>query len=413
MATPAITISQTVYDVTVNNTTDAIDVSASENVIEIIPNGIVAVRAASSATVDVFSGNGIQTIFNLSSTPLGPDFVEVIVGGVTQTPVVSYVASTSTVTFSQAPFTGTDNVMVIYYDVLVGQNIVGDTGPQGPQGPQGTRGPQGPSGGPPGPTGPVGPTGVTGSQGPQGPQGPTGNTGPTGPSGGPTGPQGPQGPSGAQGPSGPSGSSVATSWFDLINRTGGEGPDKISLGRYADEGDDQEDGAIAIGNRAGSYSQGLGSVAVGFFAGQQSQGRSGTAVGSVAGSLSQGTEAVAVGHAAGSYYQGDYAIAIGYTAACGISNQILSGQGRDAIAIGNAAGNTYQGANSIAIGESAGYSNQHANTTILNATGVALDSATTSSFYVKPIRQVVNGSLPTGFYNMAYNPTTGEIIYWT
>ena len=45
--------------------------------------------------------------------------------------------------------------------------------------------------------------------------------------------------------------------------------------------------------------------------------------------------------------------------------------------------------------------------------GEALASTNQSGLFVKPIRQVVNGSLPSGFYNMAYNPTTGEIIYWT
>jgi hypothetical protein len=53
------------------------------------------------------------------------------------------------------------------------------------------------------------------------------------------------------------------------------------------------------------------------------------------------------------------------------------------------------------------------NTIQLNATNTTINPATTSSFYVRPVRQVVNGSLPSGFYNMAYNPTTGEIIYWT
>jgi hypothetical protein len=152
-STPQITVSSTDTTVTVNETNAIVTATQTTNTVEIIPNGIVAVRAASTATVDVFSGNGTQTNFVLSATPLGPDFLEVIVGGVTQTPYYSYTATTSTVVFSQAPFTGTNNIMAIYYDVLVGQNIKGDTGPTGPQGPQGVIGPQGPQG----------PTGVPGA----------------------------------------------------------------------------------------------------------------------------------------------------------------------------------------------------------------------------------------------------------
>jgi len=525
MATPAITISQTVYDVTVNNTTDVVDVAASENVIEIIPNGIVAVRAASSATVDVFSGNGIQTIFNLSATPLGPDFVEVIVGGVTQTPTVSYTASTSTVTFSQAPFTGTDNVMVIYYDVLVGQNIVGDTGPQGPQGPQGVSGPQGVQG-PQGPTGPSGAQGPQGVQGTTGPQGPTGNTGPTGPPGGPqgpqgpqgvtgpqgpqgvTGPQGPQGPQGDIGPTGPSGgpqgpqgpSGATATWATLGDKIGGSGPLNISLGRNAALSSTStalgsivlgveagsvlsSDGTITIGYRAGKYvtnAQSYESVIIGKDAGPESgsgydsefrsvsigpgsgkngagyssvaighassagrfgvsigyniyesysplagsqptgiisigrsaglsagRGNDSIAIGTVSGG-GQGENSIALGNGAGSLGQGTNSVAIGMTAG--------SAQNSNAVAIGYYAGGSGtvgQGNNSIAIGNQAGKIDQHANTIVLNATGTALNTSGTDRLIVKPIRQVVNGSLPSGFYNMAYNPTTGEIIYWT
>lgn len=348
---PAITVEQTVYVLTATQSTPVVTVSSTDttvvvaetnaiitatqntSVVEVIPNGIVAVRAASTATVDVFSGNGVQTVFNLSATPLGPDFVEVIVGGVTQTPTVSYVASTSTVTFSQAPYTGTNNVMVIYYDVLVGQNIKGDTGPTGPAGATGSTGAQGPQG-PQGPSGATGSTGAQGLQGPTGPaggptgpQGPQGQTGLTGPTGvGTQGPSGPTGPSGAQGikgPTGPSGISTAT-WATLGDKTGVNGPVKIALGQFS------------------GLSQQVYSMAIGFSAGQ----------------FEQGYQSVAIGYAAGNWYQND-------------------------------------------------------NTIILNATDGALNSTSTSSFYVKPIRHITNGSLPSGFYNMAYNPTTGEIIYWT
>jgi hypothetical protein len=47
----------------------------------------------------------------------------------------------------------------------------------------------------------------------------------------------------------------------------------------------------------------------------------------------------------------------------------------------------------------------------LNASGSQFDSDGTDRFFVKPIRN--NGTtLPTGFRQLAYNPTTGEIIWF-
>ena len=83
------------------------------------------------------------------------------------------------------------------------------------------------------------------------------------------------------------------------------------------------------------------------------------------------------------------------------------------VALGLFAGSTGQGTNAIAIGTSAGASQQGANSIILNATGVAVNGSTANAFFVKPIRAVNGGGLPSGFFPMAYNPTTSEIIYWT
>lgn len=63
-----------------------------------------------------------------------------------------------------------------------------------------------------------------------------------------------------------------------------------------------------------------------------------------------------------------------------------SNQGTHTIAIGVEAGQTNQGFAAIAVGRRAGETNQGANSIILNATGVALDSTTASSFHVKPVR---------------------------
>jgi hypothetical protein len=130
------------------------------------------------------------------------------------------------------------------------------------------------------------------------------------------------------------------------------------------------------------------------------------AFGSGAGTISQGFFAVAVGQGAGYNGQGNAAVAIGSDAG-GIS------QGLNAVAVGAGAGYTGQGINAVAIGIQAGYTNQGANSIILNATGATLNQTTANTFTVKPVRNGGSSGLPAGFYQMAYNPTTGEIVYYT
>jgi hypothetical protein len=75
------------------------------------------------------------------------------------------------------------------------------------------------------------------------------------------------------------------------------------------------------------------------------------------------------------------------------------------VAVGKGAGQTSQGSSCIAIGFQAGQTSQPNNSIILNASGVALNPATTSAFYVNPIRSL------TGNQNrqLQYNPTTFEV----
>ncbi len=146
-------------------------------------------------------------------------------------------------------------------------------------------------------------------------------------------------------------------------------------------------------------------IALGADAGQTSQGGYAVAVGYAAGQTSQGLRAVSVGPDSGSISQGDVGVAIGYAAG-------QSTQGIGAIAIGNAAGNIGQGNYAIAIGVSAGVTSQAANSIVINASGAALNNTTASSFVVKPVRGVAEASLPSGFKPVAYNPTTGEFIYY-
>jgi hypothetical protein len=158
--------------------------------------------------------------------------------------------------------------------------------------------------------------------------------------------------------------------------------------------------AIGMGYQAASNAQGLYSVAIGYQAGFSNQGTNAVAIGPTSGQLQQSANTVAVGSQAGQNNQRTGAVAIGYTAA-------ILNQGSNAVAVGNAAGITNQGANSIAIGYAAGQTNQHINTTVLNASGVALNTTTPSAIYMNPIRNdptVMNSFLQ-------YNTTTKEVVY--
>jgi len=138
-------------------------------------------------------------------------------------------------------------------------------------------------------------------------------------------------------------------------------------------------------------------IALGENAGSITQGNNATAVGWLAGYNNQGTAAVAFGREAGEINQGQYAVAVGPGAG-------YTGQGADAIAIGNNAGATSQGASAVAIGSLAGQTSQSANSIVINASGVALDGAA-AGFYVAPIREV------TGPQTLYYNPTSKEITW--
>jgi len=165
---------------------------------------------------------------------------------------------------------------------------------------------------------------------------------------------------------------------------------------------------VAIGEEAGLSGQQTDAVAIGYQSGRSDQGISAVAVGVLAGFTGQGSSSVAIGNNSGYTNQGERSVAIGI-----VAGNVAQGSG--SVAIGDRAGFSNQASDSIAIGKRAGFFNQPANTIILNASGFAVNGVAgqTSSFYVNPVRQVTGGVLPPGFYNMAYNPTTSEIIYWS
>lgn len=74
-----------------------------------------------------FNGTGSQTAFTMARSVATPSAIEVLVNNVQQSPFDgSYTVSGTTLTFSEAPSTGTNNVYVIYRDQPVGSLI--DTG---------------------------------------------------------------------------------------------------------------------------------------------------------------------------------------------------------------------------------------------------------------------------------------------
>jgi hypothetical protein len=160
---------------------------------------------------------------------------------------------------------------------------------------------------------------------------------------------------------------TAPTWATLANKNNASGPTQIALG---------------LVNPTFVTPQGLGAIGIGAYAGQTTQGQT--------------------------------AVAIGYSAGQNI-------QGASAVAIGQNAGQGNQGANAIAIGAIAGNANQAVNSIVINATGTALQNTTANSLVIKPVRQVTStnawtnpaNTLPTGFFFTAYNPTTGELIYWS
>jgi hypothetical protein len=162
------------------------------------------------------------------------------------------------------------------------------------------------------------------------------------------------------------------------------------IGQYAS--------SVAVGHGAGNQGQKNNAVAVGEQAGCNYQGVGTVAIGQEAARNDQGFGAISIGYQAGYTSQNDYSVALGWTA-----GQIT--QGTKCVAIGPNAGQTNQGDKSIAIGYSAGNTDQPANSIVINASGVTLNGASTSAFYVSPIRSdTIAGN------TLLYNPSTKEIF---
>lgn len=64
--------------------------------------------------VEKFNGSGACTQFTLTRDIDDPNYIEVVVGGVQQTPIDAYTVTNGIITFTTPPGLGTNNVVVIY-----------------------------------------------------------------------------------------------------------------------------------------------------------------------------------------------------------------------------------------------------------------------------------------------------------
>lgn len=83
------------------------------------PQALATIVAFGTANSDKFSGDGTTTQFVLSNNPGSLNNLDVSIGGVTQRPGIDYNWSAGTViTFTTAPATGTNNILVRYMQGL-------------------------------------------------------------------------------------------------------------------------------------------------------------------------------------------------------------------------------------------------------------------------------------------------------
>lgn len=67
-----------------------------------------------TAKVDKFSGTGACTQFTLTRSISDANAIQVIVNSVPQTPIASYDVTNGLMTFTEAPSSGTENIVVNY-----------------------------------------------------------------------------------------------------------------------------------------------------------------------------------------------------------------------------------------------------------------------------------------------------------
>jgi hypothetical protein len=82
------------------------------------------------------------------------------------------------------------------------------------------------------------------------------------------------------------------------------------------------------------------------------------------------------------------------------------------IAIGQQTAQAGQGENAIAIGYFTPTQFQAANSIVID-TQAAVGTTTANACYINPIRNGGSAGLPASCFNLAYNPTTYEVVYYS
>jgi len=88
------------------------------SLVNLAPEDIASVVVAGTSYYDRFSGNGATTQFTLTANPGGVNALDVVVGGVPQANGTNFTVSGTTLTFTVAPPTGTNNIGVRYTAAL-------------------------------------------------------------------------------------------------------------------------------------------------------------------------------------------------------------------------------------------------------------------------------------------------------
>lgn len=89
-----------------------------QSLVNLSPADIASVVVSGTSYTNTFSGTGVATQFTLTANPGGANAVDVSIGGVVQTAGLDFTVSGTTITFTEAPPSGTNNVTVRYTAAL-------------------------------------------------------------------------------------------------------------------------------------------------------------------------------------------------------------------------------------------------------------------------------------------------------
>lgn len=214
--------------------------------------------------------------------------------------------------------------------------------------------------------------------------------------------------------------SIGIGSFSMSNSI--NGTQSIGIG-YNSAQNCQRD-VICLGANSGKVGCLQESICIGLGAGNSNcstgwslAGDGSVCIGSGSGANTMSFRSVAIGGASGAVTMASNSVGIGYGASnsnAGVNTTCigsLSGQTNAKAGLtcyGANSGNAGGGVNSLFLGFNAGTTSTITNSIILNASGSAFNPATSSAFYVNPIRGTA-----TATPLMVYTPGTGEVTYQT